>query len=280
MQSLITEKDAAVKQHIKNNAMKFDLPALLHILNRIGFTSSNILFLPTETLYSQESYIADVKFRSGFVEVFINDINAAVFTDYMKANLPYRPKLQGFFKGMISRLLHDYNTSICPEYKNELKNEFLHGNSLVTMHDGNLKSFSFVHNYLDRLFSDYITVVYKKIEVIQNPYPQLGLGEIVLNPDTILGGKKLESKEFTVIRVITETMLTDNEIKEILNRIKFFQNEFKDILAEINIILENLITDDELYTTLPHKFDYNSYLLQGVVRLLRSHTVNHYGPKK
>ncbi|MCP3965276.1 MAG: hypothetical protein GY750_05715 [Lentisphaerae bacterium] len=277
MESTQIDKHAKLKRHIEQNAMKFDLPTLLKNLARIGYSSSDILYLPTEAMCSQESYIDKVIFRSGNVEIYVNEINAAIFSDYLKSNLPYRPKLQYFFRGLISRLLNDYNTSLCPEYRNELKDGYCEGDALVALHDGNLKSYSFVHNYLELLFSDYQTLVFKKNEPINNPYPQLGLGEITLDPDSVLGGMKMETKEFIVIRVITENMVTNAETKDMLSRIKYFHKDFKDILAEINIILENMITDDDLYTKLPHTFDDNSYLLQGVVRLLRSHTVNHYG---
>ncbi|MCP4100667.1 MAG: hypothetical protein GY750_04480 [Lentisphaerae bacterium] len=255
--------------------MKFDFMALFKLLDKISYPLDSIEVIPTNSLKSQEAVIETVEFlESNKIRIHVNDINAAAFMDFLKTDFKYNYKLHVFFNILISNLLLTYNSTLYFEGKSHLKDSFQEGESLIAREDINVKSYSFIHSFLARLYSEYTVYIYRKNEFVATRLNHCKVGSMDLNGACILGDYKNIKKKFFVIRFITELPLNEIEKKEIMQRKEMFKKEFSKNLDEINIIFENLITDEDLYTTLPEKITDDTILIQSLVRIHKE--VNFY----
>jgi len=175
--------------------------------------------------------------------------------------------LDSFFKDLISKIIFEYTTSVYPEGKEVINKSYKNGDSIIAVDDVNLKSYAFIYSYLERLFSEYNIVIYKQQELVKADSKSCTLGSCPLDENAVLGEAIENFKEFIVIRFITENLISHTELNLISQRLKTFKNYFHKILDKICVIIENQITDEELYSILPIELNSTSRLIQNLVRL-------------
>ena len=252
-----------IKQYIEDNAYKFEFTALLNLLRKIGYSLNDVQFIPLDSLSSQIAYINSVDFFENKVRITVSDLFIADFLNKVEYETNYNPELKFFFILLFEKLLFNLNMSVYPEgYYNNISD------FLCTRDDIYIKSYSFLYNYLKHLFSDYDTFIYLKDEAIDEYFQLVILGKSKLESENILGGCKRIMKTFIVIRIITESKLSDREEAEIKSKLNRFLIEFSPILSEINIILNNYILDQSLYSIIPFRLTHNSFLLQSINRII------------
>ena len=251
------------RNYIIKNAQCFDFTTLFKMLEKLGYSIKDIDFIPEESLKSQEAYINKVMFTyNSRVIIQINDINISAFLDNVSDQYGYNPKVMDFFIGLFSEILYTCNTAIYLEGKTEILSSYRNGNALVSINDGNLRSFSYIHDFLKRLLSEYETVIYEKKKEITDYFNPCKLGASKLSKNCKLGNRLTMEKDFIFIRIITELKLDDKSVDEINKKIDLFKYRFQSILKEINVILYNCITDKDLYTKIPFTLTKESCLLQ------------------
>ena len=250
-------------QYIEQNAMLFDFTCLFKMLEKMGYSLDDVSFSVEPSLHSQESYINSIRFNpNNKVKVTINDINLAYFIDAMKEYFEYVPKIMHFFNGLAGDILYTANMAMFLEGKKEILSSYRNGNALVSLNDGNLRSFAYIHNSLKCFFSDYTTVIFESVREVTEHFNPCRLGESKLSKNSKLGDRLSVIKTFIVIRFISETKLSDKELEEINKKLDNFKYRFRSILSEINILAENCVTDEELYTKIPFEFTRKTKLVQ------------------
>lgn len=267
MYSPLTTKHISIKEYITQNAMKFNFMTLLKLFERIEYPLEKIEIMPTNSLKSSEALIDGVRFISDDkVRVYVNDVNAAVFMDFVKTEFKYNYRLHKFFNTLLSGILLNYNTALYFEGRPNLKESFQNGDSLVAIDDINAKSYAYVFSFLERLYSEYNVSIFRASKPVATRAIQCELGTSRLDGNCVLGAFKNVNKIFYLVRFITEVPLYPLELEEIMERKELFKEAFKDDLDEINIIFENLITDTDLYSKLPLTMTSSTILVQGLVQ--------------
>lgn len=260
---------ATAKKYIEENAMKFDFIALFKLLEKIGYyIETDIEFVLYPSLESAEAYIQKVYFADNLHKVFLylNDHQMAYFLDEIKNTYEDNyHSIVKFFVALFNEMLKASNKVMFPDAINgEYKTTFKGGDSLISLNDGNLKSFSYIHCFLEQLFSDYRTVIFEHGHLVDVSLDGVVLGASLLNHHCYLGSSKSTRKIVVCVVIMTENALTKHEIKEVKRRLGIFCKFFDHCLSEINIIIKNFVTDFDLYTVFPVKLTYDKILLQKV----------------
>ncbi|UDQ98178.1 hypothetical protein AAEX28_14500 [Lentisphaerota bacterium WC36G] len=262
------------KKYIEKNAMKFDFIALFKLLEKIGYyIETDVEFVLHPSLESAEAYIQKVYFADNLHKAFVylNDYQMAFFLDEIKNEYEENyHSIVKFFITLFNEMLRASNKVMFPDAINgEFKNAFKDGDSLISLNDGNLKSFSFIYNFLKQLFSDYYTVIFEHNQRLRIELEGVVLGDSLLNYHCYLGSSKRVVKLVVCLIIMTENALTKKEIIEIKERLNIFCKFFKNCLNEINIIIKNFVTDTDLYTIFPVELSYDKILLQKIYNVAK-----------
>ena len=267
----VAEKSSieTAKKYIEENAMKFDFIALFKLLEKIGYyIETDVEFVLYPSLESAEAYIQKVYFADNLHKVFLylNDHQMAYFLDEIKNNYEDNyHSIVKFFIALFNEMLKASNKVMFPDAINgEYKVTYKNGDSLISLNDGNLKSFSYIHCFLEQLYSDYRTVIFEHNQLVDVFLEGVVLGESLLNHHCYLGNSKNTTKVVICVILMSENALNKSEITEVKRRLGIFCKFFEHCLSEINIIVKNFVTDWELYTVFPVKLSYDKILLQKV----------------
>ena len=266
------------KKYIENNAMKFDFIALFKILEKIGYyIDSDIQFVLYPSLESAEAYIQKVYFADNLHKVFVylNDHQMAYFIDEIKNDYEDNyHSIVKFFISLFNEMLRASNKVMFPDALNgEFKATYKEGDALISLNDGNLKSFSYIHCFLEQLFSDFRTVIFEHNHKVDINLEGVILGQSYLNNRCFLGNYQKTTKIVICVVIMTENALSKREMVEVDRRLKIFCKFFKSCLNEINIIIKNFVTDIDLYTIFPVDLKSEKILLQKIYTVVEE--INH-----
>ncbi len=266
------------KKYIEDNAIKFDFIALFKLLEKIGYyIDSDIEFVLYPSLESAEAYIQKVYFADNLHKVFVylNDHKMAYFIDEIKNEYEddYHSIVK-FFIALFNEMLRASNEVMFPDALNgEFRATYKNGDALISLNDGNLKSFSYIHSFLEQLFSDFRTVIFEHNHKVDIDLDGVILSESYLNNHCFLGSYQKITKIVICVVIMTENSLSKHEFREVNRRLKIFCKFFKSCLNEINILIKNFVTDIDLYTIFPINLTSEKILLQKIYTVVEE--INH-----
>lgn len=262
-------KTIDLKRYIENNIHRFtNFAALFQLLRILGIEYKNINFKIHYSISSMVSPINEIVFEeNNSVTIWINNNE---ITEFMQNFTEYQ-QLEYFFEVLFSKLIKESLLFLCPEYDEYLIDNYREGLFFIDRSEGILNSYAYIEYLIGKILSSYIfELSYNYIDILQQQN-MLRAGEGLLSSDSIIGNISKISKKFFIIKIFSDVIFDQNEIKNIIDQITInFINEYVYRLPEVNISVFQILTDSKLYSSIPSYLYHYKVLAQRNIKIFQA----------